>query len=383
MKQRVLLSASLFHALNDAATVVVPMTLPLLYNRGFLITKYAQIGLLSNLGLMTTLVCQALIAHYADRFEYRKLLAASCLGLTASLALIATARTFGMLLLFHILMRIFNSFYHPLGISLVARTHAREDIDRAMGIQSGSGNVGVLLAFLTTGYLAQAYGWKRPLLAWAAAGLLLGALSFLAVRGVSTRVKGAELPRVSRWLETAGRIRDYIPGFIYGGAGWGVVIYFAPSLFNHKFKVPLGRAGIYLALWIGVGTAVTYLFGWLCRLLGRKNLATLSMAGSALTLALIGLAPRSGAALAGLVLYGAFLFLVYPAMQAFVGSRVPDKDQALAFSLVANIQVFSGAVVVLLAGFLSDLLGINAPFLLMAVLGAALAVFYKLRAPAD
>ncbi|MBM3296865.1 MAG: MFS transporter, partial [Candidatus Aminicenantes bacterium] len=297
--------------------------------------------------------------------------------------LITTAPTFGLLLFFHILMRIFNSFYHPLGISLVAKTHARGDIDRAMGVQSGSGNLGVLAAFLTTGFLAQAYGWRRPLLAWAAAGLLLGGLSFLAVRGVSTRVRGAELPKASRWLETAGRIRDFIPGFIYGGAGWGVVIYFAPSLFNHKFKVPLGRTGIYLALWIGVGTAVTYLFGWLCRRLGRKRLTMLSMGGSALTLALIGLAPRSGPALAGLVLYGVFLFLIYPAMQAFVGTRVPDRDQALAFSLVSNIQVFSGALIVLLSGFLSDLIGIHAPFLLMAVLGAILAAFYARRAPKD
>ncbi|MBM3296854.1 MAG: MFS transporter, partial [Candidatus Aminicenantes bacterium] len=88
MKRRILLSASLFHALNDAAAVVVPMTLPLLYNQRFLVTKYAQIGLLSNLGLLTTLVFQALIAHWADRFEYKRLLVASCLGMVASLALI-------------------------------------------------------------------------------------------------------------------------------------------------------------------------------------------------------------------------------------------------------------------------------------------------------
>jgi len=78
-----------------------------------------------------------------------------------------------------------------------------------------------------------------------------------------------------------------------------------------------------------------------------------------------------------------FLFLIYPAMQAFVGTRVPDRDQALAFSLVSNIQVFSGALIVLLSGFLSDLIGIHAPFLLMAVLGAILAAFYARRAPKD
>jgi MFS family permease len=383
MKKQVLLSASLFHALNDAATVVVPMTLPFLYSQKFLITSYAQIGLLSNLGLMATLIFQMLIAHWADRFAYKKLLVASCLGLTASLALITTAQTFGSLLLFHILMRIFTSVYHPLGISLVSKTHQQHEIDQAMGVQSGSGNLGVLLAFLTTGFLTQAYGWRLPLLVWAAIGLLLGVLSYLAVRRITPSAEKPPLPKVSRWLRTAGQIKDYIPGFIYGGAGWGVTVYYAPSLFNHKFNVPLGQTGLFLAAWVGFGSVVAYFFGWLSQRLGRRNLSILSMFGSAATLAVIGLAPFNGLALAGLILFGVFLLLIYPAMQSFVGNKVEDKDQALAFSLVANIQVLSGALVVLLAGFLSDRFGIHTPFLLMSGLGALLTAFYWIRTPKD
>jgi FSR family fosmidomycin resistance protein-like MFS transporter len=383
MKKQVLLSASLFHALNDAATVVVPMTLPLLYSQKFLITRYAQIGLLSNLGLMTSLVFQMVVAHWADHVEYKKLLAASCLGLTASMALMTTARTFAGLLLFHILMRIFNSFYHPLGISLVSKSHKAHELDQAMGIQSASGNVGVFLAFISMGFLAQALGWRRPLLIWAAAGLLLGILSYLAVRRVPTPAGKTPLPKVSRWLKTAGAIKDFIPGFIYGGAGWGVTVYFAPSLFNHRFGVPLGQTGLYLALWIGGGSVVAYFFGWLSSRLGRRTASLVSMVGSAVTLAVIGLAPRNNLALAGLILFGVFLSLIYPAMQSYVGNKVEGKDQALAFSLVSNIQVLSGALVVLLAGFLSDRFGIHTPFLLMAGLGVLLSAFYWFRTPRD
>jgi fucose permease len=107
------------------------------------------------------------------------------------------------------------------------------------------------------------------------------------------------------------------------------------------------------------------------------------MFGSALTLAVIGLAPRNGLALAGLILFGVFLLLIYPVMQSLVANKVEFQDQALAFSLVSNIQVLSGAVVVLLAGFLSDRFGIHTPFLLMSVLGAFLTVFYWVRAPRD
>ncbi|OGD30354.1 MAG: hypothetical protein A2Y56_09075 [Candidatus Aminicenantes bacterium RBG_13_63_10] len=381
MKPKVLLSASLFHALNDAASVVVPMTLPLLYSQKYLITRYAQIGLLSNLGLMTTLVFQTLVAHYADRFEYRRILVWSCLGLTASLALITTARSFLLLLAFHLLMRVFNSFYHPLGIALVSRAYPCGDIDRAMGVQSGSGNLGVFLAFLTSGFLTQALGWRAPLLAWAGLGVLLGALSYLAVRRLPRGEVSLKQPRASTWLETAALIKDFIPGFVYGGAGWGVTIYFAPSLFHHKFGLTLGQTGIILALWIGLGTVVTYGFGRLSRSLGRRNLSLLSMFGSALCLAILGTASSSGPALAALLLFGGFLFLIYPAMQSYVGNRVPESRQALAFSLVSNIQVLAGAIVALVSGFLSDRFGIHTPFLMMAAVGVLLAIYYWRQAP--
>ncbi len=376
MKHPVLVSASLFHALNDAASVVVPMTLPLLYAQKTLITRYAQIGLLSNVGLLTTLVFQTLIAHYADRWEYRRLLLASSLGLAVSLSFIASAKTFLWLLLFHLVMRIFNSFYHPLGISLVSRTYPREDIDRAMGIQSGSGNLGVFIALSTTGYLTQSSGWKTPLIVWSAAGLVLGAMSYSALRSVPTDRVPLPSPGISSWLQTAKLIKQYIPGFIYGGAGWGVTIYFAPSLFHHKFEIPLGQTGLSLALWIGMGTAVTYGFGRLSGRLGRRVLTLFSMSGSALTLALLGWTSSAWLALVSLLLFGCCLFLIYPAMQSYVGNSVPDGLQALAFSFVSNVQVLAAAAVALVSGFLSDKYGIHAPFLFMAIVGLILSVYY-------
>jgi len=37
MKKRILISASLFHALTDAATIVTPTIFPILYSQAFLI----------------------------------------------------------------------------------------------------------------------------------------------------------------------------------------------------------------------------------------------------------------------------------------------------------------------------------------------------------
>src|SRR5512136_178818 len=140
MKNRILLSASIFHALTDATTVVVPMIFPLLFGRNQVITSYSQIGLLSNLGLLATLLVQFIVVKVSFHFEYRVLLLFSFLGICASLALLPLISTFLALLFLFLLMRIFTSFYHPIVIAWVSKSQPAQGLDRAMGIQSGSGN---------------------------------------------------------------------------------------------------------------------------------------------------------------------------------------------------------------------------------------------------
>lgn len=382
MKKRILFSASLFHALNDASTVTVPMIFPVLYSQQFIITKYFHIGILSNLGLLTTLFFHIIIANVSHRFEYKYMLCLSIAGISFTLFLITYSSVFASLLLFYLLMRVFTSFYHSIGIAWVSKTYPDTGIDHAMGIQSGSGNLGVFIAFISAGYLAQVFNWRTPLLAWAGFSLFLGTVSFLSVRKTSTKSGEILKHDLSSWIKTLKTIRTFILGFIFGGACWGTTVFYAPSLLHHKFQVSLGRTGISLALWIGIGSVMTYLFGYLSRRFGRGKISSFGFIGSTLFLFLLGTAHRIEFAQIGLFLFGAFLFLIYPAFQSFVGNAIPSRDQALAFSLVANIQLLTGAIVVLIAGFLSDAFGINSPFILLGVLGIFVSAFYLLKRPA-
>ncbi|MFQ6037348.1 MAG: MFS transporter [Candidatus Aminicenantales bacterium] len=379
MKRKILFSASLFHALNDATTVTVPMIFPLLFSQKFIITRYSDIGILSNLGLFTTFLFQIVIATYAHRFEYRWMLLLSILGISVSVFGITFSQTFGAMLALYLLLRVFTSFYHPIGIATVSKAHPDQGLDFAMGIQSGSGNLGVFIAFVAAGYLAQDFGWKMPLYACAGASLALGILSFMAVRKTPVKRERVIRPDLSSWLETLKDIRAYILGFVFGGACWGTTVYYAPSLFNHKFHVPLGKTGVFLALWIGLGSVMTYLYGYISRKAGRKRASGISLAGSTLALLFLGGASGLSLAVASLLFFGVFLFLIFPALQSAVGEGVSRKNQVLAFSLVANIQMITGSVVVLVAGFISDRFGINAPFLMIAFLGILTSVFYLFR----
>jgi MFS family permease len=383
MKQRILLSASLFHAMTDAASVITPTIFPILLTQGFLITRYSQVGLLSNLGLLTTLLVQFLVVRLSLRYEVRDLLLVSGLGICATMALVPVVRTFSALVLVFLLLRAFTSFYHPIVIAWISksRSGSGRELDDAMGIQSGSGNVGVVLAYLTVGFMAQRWTWKTPLFVWSLLGFVLGGMGILALRGVSSR--GDDEPKTSlsvkTWLGTLGEIKRYIPGFFFGGMGWAVTVYYAPSLLNHRFQIPMGRTGLFLALWIGLGTLTGYGYGSLSRRFGRKRIFLLSLGGAAAMLFLIGFAPTKSLAVVGLLLYGGLLLMTYPSLHTFVGSTVPPERQTLAFSWVSNLQLISGALVSLVSGFLSDAWGIHVPFLLTGALTLAVFLCYLPR----
>ncbi len=376
MKNRILFSASFFHALNDGVSVLVPMAFPLLYSHTDLITSYSQIGLLSNLGLLTTLFVQFLVVKLSYQVEYRVLMLASFLGISLFVVSITFSFSFLSLLFFFLLIRIFMSFYHPILIAWISKSQSAKGLDFAMGIQSGSGNAGVFLAFVSAGFLAERWNWKTPLLAWAVVALILGTVGYAALRGVSSKADVRPSLRFSSWLRVLKKIRYLAPGFVFGGLGWVVAVYFAPSLLHHEFSIPMGRAGLYLAFWIGLGTFSGYGYGFLSRALGRKCVFLLCLGGASISLALIGLAPERKWAILGLLMFGLFLFMSYPSLHTFVGSIVPRVEQTQAFSWVANMQMVAGAVIALAAGILSDRFGIRTPFLLSSLFAAICFVYY-------
>jgi MFS family permease len=383
MKKQILLSASLFHALTDAASVITPMVFPILLAQDFLIANYSQIGVLSNLGLLTSVAVQFLVVRVSLRSEYRTLMVLSGLGLCAAMALIPFARSFATLLAFFLVLRVFASFYHPIVIAWVAKSRAGSgrELDDAMGIQSGSGNLGVGLAYLTVGFLAQGWGWKTPLFVWAAFGLVLTSLGSWALRGISSRSEERPSLRPADWWRSVRTIRRFVPGFFFGGAGWSVAVFYAPSLLNHEHGIPMGQTGLFLALWIGLGTFTGYGYGVWSRRFGRKPVFLASLIGAAASLFLLGFAPTKGLAVAGLLAFGGFLLMTYPSLHTFVGSTVPAPGQTMAFSWVSNIQLISGALVSLVAGILSDIIGIRFPFIFTGVLTLLVLLYYAPRGP--
>ncbi len=170
----------------------------------------------------------------------------SGLGLCASMAVIPFARSYATLLLFFLLLRVFASFYHPIVIAWISKSRAGSgrELDDAMGIQSGSGNLGRRPG-LPDGRL------PGPALGLEDAALRLGAIRprpgrprRLGPAGRLVAERGAAVPPAARpGRARSGRSSGSCRGSSSAGAGWSVAVYLRPVAPQPQVRHPHGADG--------------------------------------------------------------------------------------------------------------------------------------------
>jgi MFS family permease len=369
LRRRVLASVALFHACNDGSTVVLPAVFPLLYTQGVLIRSYSDIGTTILVGLIVSIVFQAWVGWAARPRHSGYWLALDALIVGISFLLLTGATSFWMLMLYFVGIRLGTSIFHPVGVSWVSHTFAGADLDHAMGIQSAFGNIGVLVAFASTGFIAQHAGWQLPLFAWGALNLAVVAAGLLLSRGTTDREeierqKVHEREPVS-WVGAFLGFRSFIPMMVLGGFAWGATINYAPSLLNHRLGLSMSETGVVMGLWMCAGTVSAFFYGRLAARFSRARALVWAYATVAVVSFVFGISGNIHLTFIAFALYGIALFITYPANLSFIGSTVAPRNRTAAFSLASNVMIIGNSVFSYLCGLISDAWGIHTPFLLL------------------
>lgn len=343
---------SYHHACNDGTLVALIALLPILTEQMDL--SYSDVGLL-GLGLVVTVAVQYGVGRIADRVFSRFLLETGAVLMGLSFALLLLVNDFAGLFSVVILMRVGAAFYHPIGTSWITRKFAGPYLETALGVQSGVGNFGVIIAMATSGYLGDLYTWKAPCVLWAIMNFAAVVLGLLVLSDASA-------PRIDRVVssgrsrETLHRMLPLIPAIVAGGALYQITSTFGPLNLTSTDQWDAGKADLMFAVWIAVGAVTSYFFGAISARFGRLRLLAAGYLAAAVSVSVLAMFTDWVVIAPVLVFYGAFLYVTYPALFSFMTDSTHDDERGTAFGILFGFQLGGGALSVYACGIIADVL---------------------------
>src|SRR2546426_6167044 len=361
--RRILLANSVYHLTNDAAVTVMAGQITVLKTHFSI--GYFDVGLLTGIALLVTVVAQVVFGHMADRRDPSRFLPIGIVFLGLASIVVTTAWSFLPFLALVALSRIGAGFYHPVGIGWVGRAFTGKDLDHAMGFQSSFGDVGVILGMGSGAILGSAAGWQAPFILWGALNIVAMAVGLALVRGHPS--PPAEPAARVDYRAILRAVRYWLLPIAIAGATFNIISNFGPILMHDGYGLPDAVSGVSIALWILVGSIAAFYFGRLSARFGRYRsllVAYLSLAITGFTASLLGLP----ATLAVLWTLGSGLFITYPATFSFISESSRTPVQGAAFGVIFGFQLLGGTLGVLAAGALASFLNPpSSPFLLVGL----------------
>jgi MFS family permease len=372
-KNRILSTVSLYHALNDGAISVVPILFPIF--KEIYSLNYTQVGLITSLSLFVHLIAQLLLGIAADGKNSRTLLSTGILLVSVSMLLITQTQGFYTLLVFFILLRFSSSFFHPIGVGWISRTFKNNRLDWAMGIQSGFANLGAFIALSTTLFVAEITGWHIPIYIWALAGILSIITAVILTRNVDKKylivkkekTKESIQRKIKKSINLLKGLKILIPALMISGSSWGIIITYLPLLLSERTELPLSYVGLMASVWIGVGCITSFFYGKIQSVIGRKRVITIAYFSIGIGCILLSFYTNVLVILGLMMLLGIAVFLTYPALASFISEVTEESVEGRTFGVIFTLQLGGGTSLIFIGGFLSDIYGIWAPFMLLGI----------------
>lgn len=352
-RTRLLWIISFHHACNDGTLMALVALLPILEEEMGL--SLYEIGLL-GFGLLITVVVQYMVGRFADRTFSRYLLEVGALLMGATFVLMLFVDDFLGLFLAVISMRFGAAFYHPVGISWITKEYAGEYLDTALGVQSGVGNLGVIVALGSSGFLGELMGWKAPCVLWATLNFAAVLLGTVLIGREHAPPEGSRTHRAISPFSTARKMWILILPIVTGGALYQITTYFGPIKLTTVHGWSAGNADFVFAIWIAVGTITSYYFGVMSSRFGKKNLLVAGYVASLGAVLVIALTAEWFIITPALLVYGTFLFMTYPALFSYLTEATDVGERATAFGILFGFQLGGGAVFVYLSGIVAEML---------------------------
>lgn len=220
------------------------------------------------------------IARIADRINRRNLIALAVAVWSGMTALSGFAANIWQLALARVGVGIGEAGCSPPAHSIIADLYPPQQRSTAIGFYTLGISAGIMLAYLTGGWIVQNIGWREALLIVGVPGLVLAVIvRFTLVepqRGASEQRKDSgnqpALLNVTRFLIAR---RSFLYMAVAAGLSSFVgysIINFMPSFFDRSFDIEFAQLGFWLGLNYGfAGGFGFFMGGYLADRLGRSG----------------------------------------------------------------------------------------------------------------
>jgi len=238
-----------------------------------------QLGTLSGLAFAVIYVVLGFPAAKLSKPGQRKPILVSAIGLWSLMTmLIGIANNYVQIFLARLGVGVGEAGCVPPSHAMIADAYPPEKRASALAVFSAGTNIGIFLAFLGGGIIAQKFGWRAAFFAAGIPGLLLALI-------IALRLSEPEAPKaivadaehhsfknlMTTLLSDASSRHVIIGATLTALVGFGAIAWIAAFL-SRVHGMQLGQVGLYLAFVIGIlGALGTWLGGVISDRLGRDR----------------------------------------------------------------------------------------------------------------
>jgi FSR family fosmidomycin resistance protein-like MFS transporter len=365
----IILAVSASHLLNDLMQFLLPGLYPLLKEAYGL--DYVQIGLITLSQQMTASILQPVVGYVLDKRPMVWALAISMVFALVGVILIATANSFGLLILAAMTGGIGSAIFHP-EASRVARLASGGRLGFAQSLFQVGGNLGTSIGPLAAADLLLPRG--QGSVAWFAI-VAVTALVILAAVGrwyaAHQRAQSGQ-PVLKAARQILSRQRLTVAFLVIGALLISKYVYISSitsyySFFIiEKFGLSAQEAQLYLFLFLGAIAAGTFIGGPVGDRFGQLTVIWCSIVGALPFTLLLPHMDLTGTAIVSVVI-GLILSSAFSAIVVYAQELVPGKVGMVA-GFVFGFAFGVGAIGAAVLGALADNIGIISVFNLCAFL---------------
>lgn len=351
----------LTHIMNDGTVYLLPSILPLVViEYGF---SYITAGYVSAIIPLCLGVLQTPIGRYADRVSSALLLRIGILIVGAGSLVAGLAPSLFLPALF--IIGVGGSFYHPVGYAYTSRIMSSGKTGLALGMQSSSGDIGILFAFLTAGPMALIAGWRSVFVVWGIASILIALATTLLFKGDDS-APASSLSDLSA-LKTRQAILVMVLFMILGAVQKLIHTYLPTIFFMQGTGITL--ADLMTSLLIGTGIIGGIIGGRLTDRRGARLVTIAFNAAAAIALSLMFFSSQLAFSASMIVALGLALMGLYPPLYYVMRQVTKGKLVGTAYGLLLSLSMFSGILGVTAGGYIVEYMPS-----MVYLLGAALCI---------